>query len=489
MASGILVNIKNEVTCPICLELLTKPLSLRCGHSFCQVCIKTHDKESRIGQGGESSCPVCRTPYQPGKLRRNWPMANIAERFREVKLNLEEEQKGDLCVRHGEKLLFFCKEDGKVLCWLCERAKEHRGHHTFLMEDVAQEYQEKLQAALERLKNEQQEAEKLEADVREERTSWKNQIRCDTQRIQAEFYQMRSILNSEEQKELHKLKNEEGDILRNLAKAEKKLVRQSQLVRALISDVEHRLQGSTMKMLQDVNGILERSETLTLKKPKTFPVEQRRVSRASDLIGKLQVFKVDVMLNPVKSCSNVIISADKRKVMLRRVLEVFNMNPCNFSTFDILGHQCFSSGKYYWEVDVSRKIAWIMGVYSEISSFDISRISVFIFGHSENYPNIYSKYGPQNGYWVIGLQNESEYSAFEDSSTCDPQIVTLSMAVPPCRVGVFLDYEAGTVSFFNVTNHGSLIYKFSKCRFSRTVYPYFNPWNCPTAMTLCPPSS
>uniref|UniRef100_A0A9L0SU61 Tripartite motif containing 5 n=1 Tax=Equus caballus TaxID=9796 RepID=A0A9L0SU61_HORSE len=141
MVSGILVDIKEEVTGSICLVLLTKPLSLDCGHSFCQTCITTNNKESRIGQEGESNCPVCQTPYEPSNLPPHWHVDNIVERLREVKLSSEEEQKKrDLCVHHEEKLLLFCKEDGKVICWLCELSQEHHGHHTFLIEDVAQEY-------------------------------------------------------------------------------------------------------------------------------------------------------------------------------------------------------------------------------------------------------------------------------------------------------------------------------------------------------------
>ncbi|KAB1271866.1 Tripartite motif-containing protein 5 [Camelus dromedarius] len=79
MASGILVNIQEEVTCPICLELLTEPCSLDCGHTFCQACITANNKESRTGQEGESSCPVCRVSYQPENLRRNQLVSNIAE--------------------------------------------------------------------------------------------------------------------------------------------------------------------------------------------------------------------------------------------------------------------------------------------------------------------------------------------------------------------------------------------------------------------------
>ncbi|XP_036077539.1 tripartite motif-containing protein 5-like isoform X2 [Rousettus aegyptiacus] len=249
MATGILVNIQEEVTCPICLELLTEPLSLDCGHSFCQACITANSKKFVIGQGA-SCCPVCRVSCQPENLRPNRHLANIAKRLREIGLSPEEGQNRDLCVRHGEKLLLFCKEDGKFICWLCERSQEHRGHHAFLVEEVAQEYQETLQAAMERLMKEQQEAEKFKAQIREERTSWKNQIEYEIQSVQNAFKTLRGTLDSEEQEEVQKLKKEEGEALHYLAEAENELVQQSQLVRDLISDLERRLQGSTMEMLQ-----------------------------------------------------------------------------------------------------------------------------------------------------------------------------------------------------------------------------------------------
>ncbi|KAK2100839.1 Tripartite motif-containing protein 6 [Saguinus oedipus] len=191
MTSTVLVDIQEEVTCPICLELLTEPLSLDCGHSFCQACITLNSRESMIGQEGERSCPVCQTSYQLGNLRPNRHLANIAGRLREVVLGTGKQLKAVLCADHGEKLQLFCKDDGKVICWLCERSEEHRGHHTFLMEEVAQEYQgtesteglillnvicvfqEKFQESLKKLKKEQQEAEKLTAFIREKRTTWK----------------------------------------------------------------------------------------------------------------------------------------------------------------------------------------------------------------------------------------------------------------------------------------------------------------------------
>uniref|UniRef100_A0A2I3GR59 Tripartite motif containing 5 n=1 Tax=Nomascus leucogenys TaxID=61853 RepID=A0A2I3GR59_NOMLE len=240
MASGILVNVKEEVTCPICLELLTQPLSLDCGHSFCQACLTANHKTSMPDEG-ERSCPVCR-------------ITNIVEKLREVKLSPEEGQKVDHCARHGEKLLLFCREDRKVICWLCERSQEHRGHHTFLTEEVAQEYQMKLQAALQMLRQKQQEAEELEADIREEKASWKTQIQYDKTNILADFEQLRHILDWVESNELQNLEKEEKDVLKRLMKSEIEMVQQTQSVRELISDLEHRLQGSVMELLQVKSG-------------------------------------------------------------------------------------------------------------------------------------------------------------------------------------------------------------------------------------------
>ncbi|PNI79688.1 TRIM22 isoform 9, partial [Pan troglodytes] len=117
-------------------------------------------------------------------------------------------QKRDVCEPHGKKLQIFCKEDGKVICWVCELSPEHQGHQTFRINEVVKECQEKLQVALQRLIKEDQEAEKLEDDIRQERTAWKNYIQIERQKILKGFNEMRVILDNEEQRELQKL--EEG---------------------------------------------------------------------------------------------------------------------------------------------------------------------------------------------------------------------------------------------------------------------------------------
>nr|Q1ACD6.1 RecName: Full=Tripartite motif-containing protein 5; AltName: Full=RING-type E3 ubiquitin transferase TRIM5; AltName: Full=TRIM5alpha [Symphalangus syndactylus]ABC33740.1 tripartite motif 5 alpha [Symphalangus syndactylus] len=494
MASGILVNVKEEVTCPICLELLTQPLSLDCGHSFCQACLTANHKTSMPDEG-ERSCPVCRISYQHKNIQPNRHVANIVEKLREVKLSPEEGQKVDHCARHGEKLLLFCQEDRKVICWLCERSQEHRGHHTFLTEEVAQEYQVKLQAALQMLRQKQQEAEELEADIREEKASWKTQIQYDKTNILADFEQLRHILDWVESNELQNLEKEEKDVLKRLMRSEIEMVQQTQSVRELISDLEHRLQGSVMELLQGVDGVIKRMKNVTLKKPETFPKNRRRVFRAADLKVMLEVLRelrdvrrywVDVTVAP-NNISYAVISEDMRQVSSPEPQIIFEAQGTISQTFvnfnyctGILGSQSITSGKHYWEVDVSKKSAWILGVCAGFQPDAMYNIE-----QNENYQ-------PKYGYWVIGLEEGVKCNAFQDGSIHTPSapfIVPLSVNICPDRVGVFLDYEACTVSFFNITNHGFLIYKFSHCSFSQPVFPYLNPRKCTVPMTLCSPSS
>uniref|UniRef100_A0A671ER61 Tripartite motif containing 22 n=1 Tax=Rhinolophus ferrumequinum TaxID=59479 RepID=A0A671ER61_RHIFE len=494
------MNIQEELTCPLCLDLLTEPLSLDCGHSFCQACITANNKEPMFALGGEHQCPVCQSRYQPYNLRPNWKLANILKKLSEVNANSHQWQGGNVCEHRGENRLIFCKEDGKAICKLCVLSLEHQGHQTFPIEEVVKECQEKLQETLKKLTDEEQEAEKLEANISEERATWKHRMHTERQKILKGFDEMRGALDREERKELQKLEEDEVNVLDNLAAAKDQVAQQRQYMSELISDLQHQIRESTLDTLQDVINVIRRSESWTWKKPKIVSTKLKSAFQAPDLSRILQEFKeltevqsywVDFMLNPVNALSGVVVSEDHRQVTAGNSFMFRNVYPCNFSAFDVLGCQNFSSGKYYWEVDVSRKTAWILGVYSDLNRSDLNRkrSSGFVFNPHVNYQTVYSRFRPDNGYWVVGLQNVSEYNAFEDSSTSDPKVLTLSMAVPPCRVGVFLDYEAGTVSFFNVTNHRSLIYKFSKCRFSQAAYPYFNPWNCPTPMTLCQPNS
>ncbi|OWK17784.1 TRIM68 [Cervus elaphus hippelaphus] len=69
----------------------------------------------------------------------------------------------------------------------------------------------------------------------------------------------------------------------------------------------------------------------------------------------------------------------------------------------------------------------------------------------------------------LRLRKGSEYRAGTD------EYPLLSLPVPPRRVGVFLDYEAHDISFYNVTDNGSHIFTFPHYPFPGRLLPYFSP--------------
>lgn len=126
--------------------------------------------------------------------------------------------------------------------------------------------------------------------------------------------------------------------------------------------------------------------------------------------------------------------------------------PERFDRFgSVLGVNCLTSGKSYWEVEVSNKSGWDLGV----ARGDASRKGTLVLS-------------PKNGYWATVHYEGEKYAAL----TAPPLL--LSLKEKPRKVGVFVDYEEGLVSFYNVTAK-SHIYSFTECSFGGKVFPYFSP--------------
>ncbi|XP_028717400.1 tripartite motif-containing protein 30A-like [Peromyscus leucopus] len=359
--------------------------------------------------------------------------------------------------------------------------------------------QGKVQAAMQEERANQKRYDEWEDDLRKERTFRKCKVSSDEDRVQMEFKGLQEFLDSKEKNELQKLKQEEEDIMNSLARSQRKLVKQRRSVRALISALEHQLQCPAMEMLQGGNSVLTRSQTLRLKRPDMVPGKQRMIFRTPDLKGMLQVFQglmdaqkywVHVTLYQGHN-KNVVINEDKKEIQhgngFRRNLQISETYD-----FGVLGYPPFYSGKHYWEVDVSRNDAWLLGLNDgeraqpQLCAGNENGIKVQYNPDAKQHVN----YQPKYGYWVIGMKNGSVYNAFQECSvTHNASVLVLSLTGRPSRIGVFLDREACTLSFYDVSNHGVLIYRFYEPSFPDEVYPYFNPMSCSEPMTVCGPPS
>ncbi|KAL0196713.1 hypothetical protein M9458_005253, partial [Cirrhinus mrigala] len=113
----------------------------------------------------------------------------------------------------------------------------------------------------------------------------------------------------------------------------------------------------------------------------------------------------------------------------------------------VVGKDGFSSGCFYFEVQVKEQTKWFLGVTTE----SVNRKG-------------FIRLRPDNGYWTVRLRY-GKYRA------CDSSDYSLSLSVNPQRVGVFVNYEKGLVSFNDVKSM-SHIYSFTDQSFNKKLYPF-----------------
>ncbi|XP_020834541.1 butyrophilin-like protein 9 [Phascolarctos cinereus] len=162
-------------------------------------------------------------------------------------------------------------------------------------------------------------------------------------------------------------------------------------------------------------------------------------------------YAVNITLDSDTAHPSLKVSEDGKSVIYCDIKQDLPDGPKRFEDqLCVLGQEGFISGKHYWEVEVGEKSRWFLGVcYDSVERKGTVKLC------------------PGTGYWVIGLWNGCEYFIF------NPHRVSLTLRVPPRQIGIFLNYEAGKVSFFNVTDN-SHIFTFTD-KFSGTLRPYFRP--------------
>ncbi|XP_024074344.3 E3 ubiquitin-protein ligase TRIM39-like, partial [Terrapene carolina triunguis] len=269
--------------------------------------------------------------------------------------------------------------------------------------------------------------------------------------IAGEFNKLHTLLREEEQLLLQSLEEEERETLQRLRENVTKLSQQSSSLQQLITEIEEKCQQPVVELLKDVKSTLSRSENVKLQEPEAVSTGLKNVYKISlDMREALKKFGVDVTLDPNTANPELVLSEDRKRVRLGDARQDLPDNPERFDYAPcVLGAEGFAGGRRYWEVEVGDKTEWTLGVCRE----SVSRKG-------------WVTLSPEDGYWVV-WQGDGEYKALTSPWT------SLPVSIRPSRVGIFLDYEAGEVSFYNVTDRSHL-FTFTGT-FSGTLRPYFYP--------------
>ncbi|XP_047434353.1 zinc finger protein RFP-like [Mugil cephalus] len=517
---------EDQFLCSICLDVFTDPVTTSCGHNFCKRCITQHwdttdryrcpfcteifytrpqlkintfiseivaefrhesqqkasssSSEQQAAKPGEvpcdvctgtklkalKSCLVCLLSYCDSHLEPHLTMSRLK---RHQLIHPVDNLEDRMCRKHDKRLELFCKTDQACVCMLCS-VLNHKTHNVVPLKE---EYEGK-KAELEKTEDEiQQMIKKRRLKIEEMKESVK-MSKDAADRQKAEGVQVFTALKESVERDLDQLIKEIEDkqkttekqaegFIKHLEQEVSELMKRSSEVKQLSRSEDH------LHLLQSFSSLKAAPPTkdwteVSVRPPSYEGIVVRAVTQLEETLSKdkkklveaelkrVQQYAVDVTLDPDTAHPALILSDDGKQVIHSGMWKRLPDHPERFSyCVNVLGKKSFSSGRFYFQVQVKGKTDWDLGV---------ARGSINRKG------NI--KLRPQNGYWIVCLRKGNEYKALAGPP------VRLSLGPRPEKVGVFVDYEEGLVSFHDVDT-AALIYSFTGCSFNDKLYPFFSP--------------
>uniref|UniRef100_A0A8C5WDD3 Uncharacterized protein n=1 Tax=Leptobrachium leishanense TaxID=445787 RepID=A0A8C5WDD3_9ANUR len=519
------VDLRDELTCSICLSIYTDPVTLTCGHSFCRTCIG--DVLDTQDRSGAYNCPECRSEFRKRPaLVKSTKLRNIAENIRSAHPEEEEEEvripctycdspvpaaktcllcETSLCDKHLKKhskseehvltepttslenrkcsvhkeiLKYYCCEDTTCICVSCSLAGEHRGHQVETLNEASEKKKEKLRNILQKLTSQREEAEKRVQNLEEQRRQVHVKAAGVTERVTALIRDIRKQLEALEKRVLSEISRQEeqvslrvSDLIRQLEIKKEELPRKMGDIvklcdmtdpltvlqgresdRADYCDAEEDTERHDIKV-HDVGdldvGLISAILHSGIAGIVTRISRQRQVPEASDML--LDVNTASDMLLDVNTASDMLLDVNTASDMLLDVntagnyvsvsedlktvssLEIKQRRPETPERFQyyrqVLSSSSFFSGRHYWEVEGSGSGGWIVGMA---------------------YPSIerggeQSLIGSNKKSWGLWRYDNNQYYVRHDNN-----VIRLPQTSSCHTLGIFLDYAAGRLSFYEL---------------------------------------
>ncbi|CAL8290429.1 unnamed protein product [Lota lota] len=511
---------KDIFSCSICVDVLNSPVTTPCGHNFCRTCIST----CWDGQV-QYKCPVCSKLFQTRPdLQVNAFISEMVDQFRssvQVKeqpcvepaevpcdvctgtqlkavksclvcftsfcqTHLEPHQRvaglkrhrlvepmdrleDRMCKKHDRLLELFCQTEQVCVCQFC-KVTNHKSHPVVPLKE---EYEVKT-AQLGKMESEvQQMIQERQRKIQEIKDTV-DRSKADADREIADGVQVLNALkrsiekwqdefNQTVKEKLKSTEKEAEDLIKELEQEIEDLTNRSSEGKQLSQTEDHLHFLQTFRSLKDPPSTSDWT-TVEVRPPsyvgtwrrsldqleETLNMEMKKLCGAAEL-KRVQQYEVDVTLDPDTAYPSLILSEDGKQVHHGGVWKTLPDNPKRFiHKLNVLTRQSFSSGRFYFEVQVKDKTEWCLGVARES------------IGRNGGIKPI-----PKNGYWTI-LFNK-DVLTFNGN----PE-VSLPLRAELQKVGVFVDYDEGLVSFYDVEARVH-IYSATCCTFSEPLYSFLSP--------------
>uniref|UniRef100_A0A3B4BA14 Uncharacterized protein n=1 Tax=Periophthalmus magnuspinnatus TaxID=409849 RepID=A0A3B4BA14_9GOBI len=474
--------LEDHLLCSICLDLFTDPVSTPCEHIFCRVCITKHWESS-----SERRCPLCKTSFSVRPdLRVNPLFSQVVSQVKTTGLQTVREVQCDVCSEpklkalksclvclssfceshlqphltvsglkrhqlmepvenledrmcptHQRPLELFCATDEKCVCMMCS-VLEHKNHEFLPLKDAFEE--QKTQA-----ETQMQEMVEIFSELVENVQSCLDQYSEIVEKTLTKHEERAQALMSELEQEICDLEQSSTEA-ECLSRSHDPLLF-LQRCTALTPPVRLKewssvifkraaFEGTTVRALSALGNDLSKT--------------QRRVQEAE--LKRVQRCAVDVTLDPDTAHCKLILSKDNKKVHQSDSKKKSPENEERFSeSCLVLGRPAFSSGRFYFEVQVDEKTPWQIGLVT-VSIDRKQQVTL----------------RPSAGVWAVELGEGEQYRALDEAP------VPLSPRRPLQKVGVFADHIEGVVSFHDVDT-GDIVFSFSGCDFTEDLIPFLSP--------------
>ncbi|XP_076829400.1 E3 ubiquitin-protein ligase TRIM39-like [Brachyhypopomus gauderio] len=435
-----LLSKSKKVPCDCCHENSDALKScLDCGVSYCQTHLLPHTTAAKLKKH-KLICPV---------------------------LNLE----NYICQKHDRPLELFCRDDQTCVCLFCNET-DHRIHNTVPIERESGEKKTKLEKTQAEVQRMIQERMKKIEEINHSVELSKKQIEKEKADNMEVFSSLLRCIEKSRTELLQVLEEKQKAAERQAEEFIKDLEQEITELKRRDTELDHLSHTEDhIHLLQMYPSLCSPPHTrdwtnISINIHLSVKTLRRALSRLQESLKKemeklpeielkrIQPYAVDVTLDPETAHPALILSADGKQVTYGDKRQYLSENPERFDVhIYVLGQEGFCSGRFYYEVQVRGKTGWVLGVAKE----SIKRKGDI-------------KLEPKNGYWTVWRSKEHEFKA------PDSHVVPLPLKQTPSKVGVFVDYEEGLVSFYDVEARAH-IYSFTGQSFTEKLYPLFNPCN------------
>nr|XP_040046004.1 zinc-binding protein A33 isoform X2 [Gasterosteus aculeatus aculeatus] len=438
---------EDDLTCPICCDIFTDPVLLSCSHSFCRSCL------NRCWETGLRECSVCRKKPSKAKPPSNLALRNVCQALLEARRSSALDEKMN-CNLHGEKLKLFCLEDKQPICLVCQTSKLHKSHDCSPIDEAVQDCKDELALSLKNLQVKEDNLKRIHMTSTYMSMYIKSQALETQRRIKGHFEQLHQVLYQEESARIAAVKKEEEEKIAGIKDMVKEQSAEEQSVTETISAIQEQLEEDEIVLLKNFKAIQDRERSIA---PGSENMSGLLIDVAKHLCNlQYNVWEkildhidyTPVTLDPNTAHPCLILSDNLTSL---RYSNQQSGCPDNAERFhmsaEVAGATSLGSGSHHWVVETGSNQDWLLGAASSSVPRN-SEISA----------------RPENGFWTLCFRN-GEFRAMTSPPT------TLSVTRAPEQIKVHLDYDKGTVSFFDPADD-MLIYAFSHT-FTETLLPYF----------------